>query len=179
MIGYDRHGRSYKRVGRGNNIPITIILPKLGIEYGICLGKREKPDLEGFWAAFEKTLQLVERAFLERFNIMARQSPGVAPFMYDNGTIQDADKCVDGVYEALKHNTFAFGFIGIAEMCQALFGENHVRSKEANDFAYQVVERINKYAAEFSERNNLNGSCYATPGFFAGACMATCNEKAA
>lgn len=57
MIGADRHGLGYKRVGRGNNTPITIILPKLGIEFGICQSKREKPDLDGFWTCFEETLQ--------------------------------------------------------------------------------------------------------------------------
>lgn len=163
MIGYDRHGLGYKRVGRGNNIPITIILPKLGIEYGICLGKRETPDLQGFRKALKETLALVERAHLERFAIMAKQTPAAAPFMYENGAIADADKCADNVFEALKHNTFAFGFIGIAEMCEALFGANHVNNLEARAFAYEVVETINKYAADFSNRNNLNGSCYATP----------------
>lgn len=163
MIGYDRHGCGYKRVGRGNNTPITIILPKLGIDYGICLGERTEPDLDGFWKKFEETLLLMEKAHLERFAIMMKQSPKAAPFMYQNGTIVDADKCENDVYEALKHNTFAFGFIGIAEMCEALFGVNHVKSNDAYSFAYKVVKRINEFAKEFSERNNLNGSCYATP----------------
>lgn len=57
MIGADRHGLGYRRVGRGNNTPITIILPKLGLEFGTCLGKRNEPDLEGFWTCFEETLQ--------------------------------------------------------------------------------------------------------------------------
>lgn len=38
LTGFDRHGFGYNRVGRGNNTPITIILPKLGIEFGICQG---------------------------------------------------------------------------------------------------------------------------------------------
>ena len=163
LVGYDRHGLGYTRVGRGNNNPITIILPKIGIEYGICTGKRDKPDLEGFWNKFEEILRLVEAAHLERFEIMKKQSPKAAPFMYANGTIKDADKCVDNVYNALKHNTFAIGYIGIAEMCQALFGENHVHNKEVHKFALSVVERINKFANEASERNDLNFSCYATP----------------
>jgi ribonucleoside-triphosphate reductase len=163
LVGYDRHGLGYTRVGRGNNNPITIILPKLGIEYGICLGKRDKADLEGFWEAFEDTLKLVEKAHLERFEIMAKQSPKAAPFMYANNTIKDGDKCTDNVYEALKHNTFAIGYIGIAEMCQALFGENHVHNKDIHNFALSVVKRINEFALEASERNNLNFSCYATP----------------
>jgi ribonucleoside-triphosphate reductase len=48
LIGWDRFSQSYNRVGRGNLVPNTMILPKLGIEYGICLGKRKTPDLEGF-----------------------------------------------------------------------------------------------------------------------------------
>lgn len=162
MVGFDRHGLGYIRQGRGNNVPNTIILPKLGIEYGICLGKRTEPDLEGFWNALEDALKLCEEGLLERFAIMARQSPKSAPFMYKNGTIQDADKCEDNVYNALKHNSLAMGYLGIAEMCQALFGKNHTDDK-VREFALKVVERINTFAAEASERNNLNFACYATP----------------
>ena len=163
LIGYDRHGLGYIRQGRGNNVPNTIILPKLGIEFGICLGKRNKPDLDGFWKAFEETLQLTERGLLERFEIMVRQSPKSAPFMYQNNTIQDARNCEKDVFNALKHNTLAIGYLGIAEMCRALFGKNHVHDADVHAFALSVVKRINEYAAEASERNNLNFSCYATP----------------
>lgn len=179
MIGYDRHGLGFKRVGRGNNNPITIILPKLGIEYGICLGKRAEPDLDGFWIEFERVLKLVEKAHLERFAIMKRQPSKAAPFMYDNGTISDYDKCKDGVYNSLKHNTFAIGYVGIAEMCQALFGENHVHNKSIHEFALSVVKRINEFAKEASERNDLNFSAYATPGYSAGAYNVNYNEKVA
>ena len=163
MIGYDRNGLGYIRQGRGNNVPNTIILPKLGIEYGICLGKRNEPDLKGFWNAFEETLKLTEQGLLERFAIMINQSPQAAPFMYKNNTIQDARLCKNKVFEALKHNTLAIGYIGIAEMCQALFGKNHVHDKYVHDFALSVVKRIYDYAIEASERNDLNFSCYATP----------------
>lgn len=163
LIGYDRHGLGYIRQGRGNNTPNTIILPKLGIEFGICLGERTEPDIDGFWAAFEETLKLTEQGLLERFEIMARQSPKAAPYMYQNNTIQDARACEDNVYNSLKHNTLAIGYIGIAEMCQALFGKNHAQDEEVRKFAISVVERINKFAAEASERNDLNFSCYATP----------------
>lgn len=163
MIGYDRHGLGYIRVGRGNNNPTTIILPKLGIEYGVCRGERTEPDLDGFWTKFEELLSLVERAHMERYAILASQSPKAAPFMYDNGTIADADKCKQNVHEALKHNTFAIGYIGVAEMCQALFGKNHAQDDKVHAFALSVVKRINEFAKEASERNNMNFSCYASP----------------
>ena len=163
MLGYDRHGLGYSRVGRGNNVPITIILPKLGIEYGIALGERSEADLDGFWNAFEDTLRLTERALLERFRYMARQSPKSATFMYENGTIRGFEEGDSNVYNALRHNTLAIGYIGIAEMCQALFGVNHVHSNTAHEFALKVVEKISSFAKEASERNDLNFSCYATP----------------
>lgn len=163
LIGYDRNGLGYIRQGRGNNVPNTIILPKLGIEFGICLGKRTEPDIEGFWSAFEETLKLTEKGLLERFEIMVRQSPKSAPYMYQNNTIQDARNCKENVFNALKHNTLAIGYIGVAEMCQALFGKNHVHDETVHDFALSVVKRINEFAIEASERNTLNFSCYATP----------------
>lgn len=163
MLGYDRFDDSYNRAGRGNLVPNTMILPKLGIEYGVCLGKRETPDLDGFWSAFEDLLMLCEQGLLERFDIMVNQPPEAAPFMYQNGTMKDAQKCKMSNYEALKHGTLAMGYIGIAEMCQALFGKNHAEDKEVHAFALEVVKRINEYAKEASERNNLNFSCYATP----------------
>ena len=163
MLGYDRHTDSYNRVGRGNLVPNTMILPKLGIEYGVCLGKRETPDLDGFWSAFEDLLMLCEQGLLERFDIMVNQPPEAAPFMYQNGTMKDAQDCVMSNYEALKHGTLAMGYIGIAEMCQALFGKNHAEDKEVHAFALSVVKRINEYAKEASERHDLNFSCYATP----------------
>lgn len=163
MLGYDRFTKSYKRVGRGNLVPNTMILPKLGIEYGICLGEREQPDLEGFWSAFEDLLMLCERGLLERFDIMINQHPKAAPFMYQNGTIMDAENCEISTYEALKHGTLAMGYIGIAEMCQALFGKNHAEDPEVHAFALKVVEKINEHAKDASERHDLNFSCYATP----------------
>ena len=163
MLGYDRHTDSYNRVGRGNLVPNTMILPKLGIEYGICLGERKTPDLDGFWSAFEDLLMLCEQGLLERFDIMVNQPPEAAPFMYQNGTMKDAQDCVMSNYEALKHGTLAMGYIGIAEMCQALFGKNHAEDKEVHAFALKVVKRINEYAKEASDRHDLNFSCYATP----------------
>ena len=163
MLGYDRFSDSYNRLGRGNLVPNTMILPKLGIEYGICLGKRETPDLDGFWSAFEDLLMLCEQGLLERFDIMVNQPPESAPFMYQNGTMLDAEKCRISNYEALKHGTLAMGYLGVAEMCQALFGKDHSEDEEVHAFALKVVQRINEYAKEASDRNNLNFSCYATP----------------
>lgn len=163
MVGYDQSTKSYRRVGRGNAVPNTMILPKLGIEYGICLGQRDKPDLEGFWNAFEDLLKLCEKGLLERYEIIKKQSPGSAPFMYKNGTAIFAQDCKEDVEKTMRSMTLAMGFIGIAETMTALFGKNHAEDKEVHAYALKIVKRINEYANEASTRTGLNFSCYATP----------------
>ena len=165
MLGRDIHDRKtpYNRVGRGNLVPNTMILPKLGIEYGICLGERKVPDIKGFWKAFENLLKLCEQGLLERFDIMVSQAPSAAPFMYQNGTMKEGQNCKDTVYQALKHGTLAIGYLGIAETMVALFGKDHTEDPRIHKFALKIVQRINEYAKEATERNQLNFSCYATP----------------
>lgn len=163
MLGYDRFTKSYIRAGRGNIVPITIILPKLGIEYGICQGKRKEPDLDGFWQAFKETVNITRQGLIDRFTYIASQSPKSAPFMYQNGTMLDAEKCKDNVYEAVKHGTLAIGYIGVAEMCKALFGKTHDEDEKAYEFAYSVVKYIHDYCIQAGNEENLNFSCYATP----------------
>lgn len=164
MLGYDRHGLGYKKTGRGNVCPVTINLPKIGIKHGICLGERDKADLDGFWAELDEVLALTEAALLDRFYHICAQSVKSAPFMYQNGTIADYEMAnVKGVYQSMRHGTLAFGYIGIAEMCRALFGKDHSEDEKVRQFAYSVVEHIWKYTKAASERNDLNCSCYATP----------------
>ena len=164
MLGSDRHGLGYSKVGRGNVCPVTINLPKIGIKHGICLGERDEADISGFWMELDEVLQLTETALVDRFYHICNQSIKSAPFMYDNGTIADYEKAhYKGIYEAMKHGTLAVGYIGIAEMCQAMFGKDHTESEDVWEFALSVVERIYNFCQEASERNNLNFSCYAAP----------------
>ena len=164
LLGYDRHGLGYSKVGRGNACPTTINLPKIGIRHGICLGERDKPDLEGFWEELDEVLHLTELSLVDRFYHICNQSVKSGAFMYNNGTIADYDKAtLKGVYEAMKHCTLAVGYIGVAEMCQALFGKDHSEDENVWKFALSVVEHIYNFTKEASERNDLNVTCYAAP----------------
>ena len=165
LLGRDRHGMEYKKTGRGNVCPTTMNLPRIGIRHGICTDERTQPDLEGFWAELDEVLALTETSLIDRFYHICSQSVKSAPFMYDNGTVADhVNANFKGVYESMKHGTLAFGYISVAEMCQALFGMDHTESSEVHDFAISVVRHINQWAKEASERHNLNMTCYATPG---------------
>lgn len=164
MLGYDRHGMGYKKTGRGNVSPVTINLPMIGIKHGICLGKRTEADITGFWKELDEMLYLSETALVDRFWHICGQSVKSAPFMYNNGAAADTEKALEkGIYETMKHGTNAIGYIGIAEMCQALFGKDHTEDEKVHQFALSVVEHIWQFAKEAGQRNNLNFSCYATP----------------
>lgn len=164
LVGFDRHGMGYSKVGRGNVTPVTINLVKIGIKHGICLGEREEANLEGFWNELNELLELSVTALVDRFKYICSQSAKSAPFMYRNksmlGGEYDSDTCI---YDVMKHGSQAIGYAGIAEMCQALFGKDHGDDKDVHKFALSVVERISKFAEEASERYDLNFGCYAAP----------------
>lgn len=164
MLGFDRNGLGYSKVGRGNVCPTTINLPKIGIRHGICLGERPSADIDGFWAELDEVLSLTERSLIDRFYHVCKQSVASAKFMYQNGTIADFEKAsFKGIYESMKHGTLAVGYIGIAEMCQALFGKDHSEDDEVWKFALRVVEHISDFCKSASERHGLNFSCYSAP----------------
>lgn len=173
QLGFDRHGSGYTHVGRGNIAPTTIILPMIALEYGIATGERKTADLDGFWNEFERILIVTRESLINRYAHVVSQSPKSAPFMYDNKTVLGANNKDRTVVEALKHGTLAIGFIGIAETCQALFGENQIKSQETYDYALKIVKRIYDFASESSDKYNLNFSCYATPS--EGLCYTAAN----
>lgn len=111
--GFDRFNKEhpYNRIGRGNLAPHTIIPVSLGIKYGICEGKREKPDLEGFEKEFDYLLKKAEESLLIRANLIFKQKMKNAYEMYVNHAWRGEYEYDDdaSVYEALKHGTLAIG----------------------------------------------------------------------
>lgn len=165
MIGFDRHGMGFRKTGRGNISPATMILPTLGIKYGICTGERTKPDVDGFFEALDDLLDVTVSSLIDRYEYICSQNIKAGYFMYENEDMADGKKAVEAkdVEVAMKHGTLAIGFIGIANTCYAMFGKYHNQSKKVFNFAERIVKRIYDYAAEMSEKYNLNFSCYATP----------------
>lgn len=167
QMGKDRFNteQPYNRVGRGNLAPATIIPVAIGIKHGICQGKREKPDLDGFRRDFEYLLKKCEESLLIRANLMFKQKMKSAFEMYAN----PAWKCDyeydenASVYEVLKHGTLAVGQLGWAETLIALFGAHHGESDEAKEFLLEMTKRVNEFCVEASDRNNLNFAAYYTP----------------
>lgn len=165
LIGKDVNRLGYSKIGRGNIVPATMIIPKIAIKHGICLGEREEPDLDGFWKDLDELLKITEKSLVDRYNYIASQKPSSAFFMYENETIKGADKSkeINIVEPAMKHGTLAIGFLGLSNALYALFGKYQNQDKEVREFGNSVVKHIFDFTKEATKRNKLNFSCYATP----------------
>jgi ribonucleoside-triphosphate reductase len=163
MLGPDRFsdGKAI-RDGRGNVSPVTVVLPKIAME---------SDSIDAFFIKLDNIIDVAVRCMVERFKYITSQSKESAPFMYGNQSILGFDG--ENIASALKHGTHAIGFIGLSETLTKLVGKNHVDS-EARKLGLQIVERINIRAKEYSEKYNLNFSCYATP---AESCCYTIMQK--
>jgi len=149
MLGFDRHGLGYSKIGRGNVCPVTVNLPRIALRHRPMGTPTGEPDLDGFWVELDEVLELAKQALLERYARVCSQPARCAPFMYKNGTIADAAACGDhGVEPAMRHSTLALGYIGVAETCQALFGHNHAENNDAWVFALSVVRHIYAIAGD-------------------------------
>lgn len=163
QIADDRFGIQGNQ-GRGNISPVTINLAKLGIKYGTCLGKRNEPDLEGFWKSLNEVLDITTEALVDRFEYQGKQPAKSAPFMYQNQLMKGKKLNEDEpVREVLKHGTLAYGLIGLSNCMSALFGKHQFEDKKVWEFGYQIYKYVEKYKVDMSEKYNLNFSVYSTP----------------
>lgn len=98
--GYDINGFGQLKDGRGNIAPTTIILPTLAME--------AHGDVEKFMELLDKAIFDAKDSLIDRFKLIASQSPESAKFMYENGTMAGYVP-EEGIVSALKHGTLALG----------------------------------------------------------------------
>lgn len=164
LIGNDVNGMGYNKLGRGNITPVTINLPYIGIEHGICLGERDTPDEEGFFKDLNHMLDLATKELVDRYEYICSQSIKAGSFMYNNGTIADSDKALFlGVKESMKHGSQALGYIGLANACYAMYGKYFHQDKKVLEFAKKVIKTIYDRAKENTAKYHLNFSAYSSP----------------
>jgi ribonucleoside-triphosphate reductase len=157
MNAFDRHGRGHARSRRGNGAPVTINLPYLALLSEGNIGK--------FKTLLQEHLLLAERSLLARYKRQKTRIAGNAPYQYRN-RILETDNVLDkqdSVEEAIKHLSYVFGYIGLAEALTCLVGKHHGASDEAYALGLEIIGIIKKYADAASDRNDLNMGCYATP----------------
>ena len=143
--------------GRGNIAPITINLPRIGIE--------ANNDIDKFFEILQERLVLAKEALLHRYSVLKNLKVKDLPFVAGQGLMKGSENLSsdDSIEPVLKQGTWGIGFIGLAECLKALIGEHHGESEEAQKLGLEIIGHIRKKCDEYSEKYNLNFTCLATP----------------
>ena len=143
--------------GRGNIAPVTINLPRIGIE--------AKGNIDTFFEIFEKRILLAKEALLHRYSVLKNLRVKDLPFVAGQGLMKGSEglKEDDSIEPILKQGTWGIGFIGLAECLTALTGKHHGESDESRELGVKIISFIREFTDKFTEETKLNWSCYATP----------------
>lgn len=150
---WDINGLGFKKDGRGNICPVTIILPTLAME--------ADRDVEKFMKLLDKKINEAKDMLLERFDWICSQPAKSAKFMYENGTMSGYVP-EEGIRSALKHGSLAIGQLGLAETLQLLIGTDHT-TKKGMDLAQRIEQLFSDKCNKFKKELKLNFGVYYTP----------------
>lgn len=143
--------------GRGNIAPITINLPRIGIE--------ANKDINKFFEILQNRLTLAKEALLHRYSILKKLKVKDLPFVAGQGLMRGSEDLMpdDSIEPILKQGTWAIGFIGLAETLYELIGSHNGETDEARNLGLKIIKFIREYTDKLVEETQLNWSCYATP----------------
>ena len=143
--------------GRGNIAPITINLPRIGIE--------ANKDINKFFEILEDRLILAKEALLHRYGVLKNLRVKDLRFVAGQGLMKGSEglEPEDSIEPILKQGTWGIGFIGLAETLCSLLGCHHGESQEARELGLRIISFIREYTDRLVEETSLNWSCYATP----------------
>jgi ribonucleoside-triphosphate reductase (formate) len=152
----NRHGQAMSN-GRGNLSFSTLNLPRIAI--------KAEHDLKKFYKDLGAGLELVAEQLFHRYSVQAKLKVKDMPFLMGQGLYLDSEKLKAENYiePAIKHGTLSIGFIGLAEALQALIGQHHGMSKEAQVLGEEIVKFMRKKVDALAERYDLNYTLLATP----------------
>lgn len=176
--GFDINGMGFKKDGRGNISPVTIIMPTLAmqakekVDKSCAAGKCEQAEcnvevsksscyVEEFMKILDKKINEAKDMLLERFDWQCSQPAKSAKFMYENGTMSGY-VAEEGVKSALKHGTLVIGQLGLAETLQILIGCDHTTAA-GMELGIKIETMFNEKCAKFKKELKLNFGVYYTP----------------
>lgn len=166
IIKYNKPPKDYfysgnQKDGRGNIAPATVILPTLAMK---AKGRIGKKNVEHFFEILNQKIEECKDSLVERFSLIASQSPASATFMYSNRTMLGYIP-EEGIISALKHGTLAIGQIGMAETLQILIGKDQT-DPEGMELAERIEKLFNSRCAEYKN------ATYAIKNFYTGDILA-------
>ena len=143
--------------GRGNIAPVTINLPRIGIE--------AKHDLDKFFELFQEKIDLAKESLEHRYNVLKNLRVKDLPFVAGQGLMKGSENLgpEDSIEPILKQGTWGIGFIGLAETLVALIGKHHGEDEEARELGYKIISFLRENTDRFTKETKLNWSTYATP----------------
>ncbi|WP_066889625.1 anaerobic ribonucleoside triphosphate reductase [Clostridium nigeriense] len=143
--------------GRGNIAPVTINLPRIGMQ--------AKGNLDEFFNILDERLGLAKESLLHRYSVLKKLKVKDLPFVAGQGLLKGSEGLSqeDSIEPVIKQGTWGIGFIGLAETLIALVGNHHGESAEAKELGLKIVTHIREFIDRTTEETSLNWSCYATP----------------
>ncbi len=151
----DENG-NYKFYGRFNRGVVTLNLVDVALS--------AKKNIDSFWLILDERLELCKKALILRTQLLRDAVSDVSPIHWQDGSVarlkqgEKINKYLDGGYSSIS-----LGFIGLHEMCMAMFGES-LTSKVGREFALKVLRYLSDTCAKWKTEDDLNGaSLYATP----------------
>ena len=110
-------------------------------------------------------LLTARKSIFHRYGVLKNLKGKDMPFAIGQNLIKGSEEVgpEDSIEPILKQNTFGIGFIGLAETLTAVIGEHHGQSQKAQDLGLRLVKMIYDFCDEYTQKDKLNYSCYATP----------------
>lgn len=146
---------NHKWYGRFNQGVISLNLPQIAII--------ANKDMNLFWTIFNERLELCKEALLTRHKMLLGTTSDSSPIHWQYGAIARLKKG-EKIDKLLKdgYSTLSLGYVGIAEMVQAMLGVTHT-SKEGEKFALEVMHHMKNKCDEWKKETGLAFSLYGTP----------------
>jgi len=147
---------NYKFYGRFNRGVVTINLVDVGLS--------ARKDESKFWEILDERLNLCKEALILRTKLIKGATSDVSPIHWQDGSVarlksgEKIDKYLENGYSSIS-----LGFIGLHEMCMAMFDES-LTSEKGSAFALKVLQYLADTCTKWKTEEYLNGaSLYATP----------------
>ena len=143
--------------GRGNIAPVTINLPRIGIQ--------AKGDVNKFFNILEERLELAKESLLHRYSVLKNLKVKDLPFAVGQGLMKGSEGLSDKdtIEPILRQGTWGIGFIGLAETLISLTGHHHGEDEKSRELGEKIVSYIRDYTDKITKEYKLNFSTYATP----------------
>jgi ribonucleoside-triphosphate reductase len=155
-IGANLHGPEGP-MNRGNNFPVSINLPRIGIE--------SKKSWDRFYKILDMRMDLCADELLYRYDVTKRLKVKDLPFVAGQHLMEGSKGLSpdDSIEPILKNGTLGIGFIGLAETMIAMTGHHHGEGEQYWDKAYEIMKHMRDRIDGYKTKYNLNFTFYATP----------------